>query len=515
LRALTFEASGPAGAAAASTNRGSDSMGSADGAGDRRFADGAISDPPLRAAEQGLDLRRARAPGKARSTPKLLAGLTIVALALANGLIAAGAYRFAADGLERQWGETVRDAVVKSRLWLTAAARTLSATGSAVAEAGDVGARCQSLLARALAEGAEFRGIRVDLSDGRVCARAVDATNAELVADAAVRLRAATKFDLAPGVALSLAGLAPPAARLLAVKIDAAPADASNARMTALVDPRLLAQAIELDRGESGIVALMSRDDQVVAASDLTSLDVDWLPATAAPIGPVFASLATASRGGGHFVYATQAILGDDLYVLGRLSDPARIPFLALAVAPVLLVLVCLAWASARRSDLMREVDAIKAAVLGRKAAKGVSLAPEGEQISPALRELAAAYNEMARESAAREQSLQVSLAENEHLLRELNHRVKSSLQIIQSYVSLTRRLDRQSGRQTGAAAIARPSPKGGCATFAFANSRRRSSTVLRASSSIATWNSWWTPASRRRFPSTAQFRSGSPWSNA
>jgi two-component sensor histidine kinase len=70
------------------------------------------------------------------------------------------------------------------------------------------------------------------------------------------------------------------------------------------------------------------------------------------------------------------------------------------------------------------------------------------------LRDLAATFNEMARESAIREQSLKASLAENEFLLRELNHRVKTSLQIIQSYLSLTRRLERGTADQRGVVAM-------------------------------------------------------------
>jgi two-component sensor histidine kinase len=150
--------------------------------------------------------------------------------------------------------------------------------------------------------------------------------------------------------------------------------------------------------------------------------------------------------------------LGSDLYVLGQFSDSeheaARTRFLALALALALLVGLSLAFAGAARSELVRGIEAIKEAMPARNAERSFRLAPEGEGVPSELRELAAAYNEMAREAASRERSLQASLAENQFLLRELNHRVKSSLQIIQSYVSLTRRLDRESGHQTSSAAI-------------------------------------------------------------
>src|SRR5260370_16207307 len=92
--------------------------------------------------------------------------------------------------------------------------------------------------------------------------------------------------------------------------------------------------------------------------------------------------------------------------------------------------------------------------MLARKAENGPLLAPEDDETPPELRDLAAAYNEMARESTVRERSLKSSLAENEFLMRELNHRVKTSLQIIQSYLSLTRRLDRSTGDRSGVEAM-------------------------------------------------------------
>ena len=79
--------------------------------------------------------------------------------------------------------------------------------------------------------------------------------------------------------------------------------------------------------------------------------------------------------------------------------------------------------------------------------------APESDEMPAELRELAASFNELARESEAREQTLKTSLAENEFLVRELHHRVKTSLQIIQSYLSLTRRFDGPAGGNSNSVA--------------------------------------------------------------
>ena len=117
--------------------------------------------------------------------------------------------------------------------------------------------------------------------------------------------------------------------------------------------------------------------------------------------------------------------------------------FFVLALAPlIMLAALYLLYSRAIQSELLRWFDGIKAAMLARKSGTGAMLAPEDDDMPDELRDLAATFNEMVRESALREQSLSSSLAENEFLLRELHHRVRTSLQIIQSYLSLTRRLD-------------------------------------------------------------------------
>ena len=121
---------------------------------------------------------------------------------------------------------------------------------------------------------------------------------------------------------------------------------------------------------------------------------------------------------------------------------------LVLVLTPlIMLATLYFAYSRAIQSELLRWIDGIKAAMRARKAGGGAPLAPENDEMPSELRDLAASFNEMMRESEIREQSLKTSLAENEFLIRELHHRVKTSLQIIQSYLSLTRRLDRLVGR--------------------------------------------------------------------
>ena len=67
-------------------------------------------------------------------------------------------------------------------------------------------------------------------------------------------------------------------------------------------------------------------------------------------------------------------------------------------------------------------------------------LAPVDPTMPEDIRLVAEAFNTMVTEGNKREEALRDTLGTNQYLLRELNHRVKNSLQVIQSYLSISRR---------------------------------------------------------------------------
>ena len=73
-------------------------------------------------------------------------------------------------------------------------------------------------------------------------------------------------------------------------------------------------------------------------------------------------------------------------------------------------------------------------------ASNRVARAPESPEMPRELREVARSFNTMIERQDQRERSLEEALAHNQHLARELHHRVKNSLQIVQSYLGLTKR---------------------------------------------------------------------------
>ncbi len=328
------------------------------------------------------------------------------------------------------------------------------AAAAAATDARDDEGHCGAMLRDIVAVNDTYKAIRVDFGGERFCIGARDSDFSSFATKISEDLRSAPRVELAPGISFAAQASQAHNQNVLAIQVDA-PATAKERWVaTALVDPAVLVRVFELNPGKGDIVALMERGQKVVAQTGANPSDMNWLPATEQAVGPGYRVAAAASRTGATFNYATQPVMGLDFYILSRFDNSsrqaARLRSLVLALAPlIMLATLYVAYSRAIQSELLRWIDGIKAAMVTRKSGSRVQYAPEDDEMPTELRELAAAFNEMARESAIRERSLTSSLAENEFLLRELHHRVKTSLQIIQSYLSLTRRLDRATTDQS------------------------------------------------------------------
>ncbi len=380
--------------------------------------------------------------------------LAIVLFAAVMTLIAAHGCRTVLGDIDSRWRQSTGDLAGRSRRVLTATARGVIAAAQAAANANGDDGRCGAALRQAMSADEGVSAIRAAFDDGRVCADAKAPEFANLLPGVGSRLAARPRLELTPDISLSTGTVAAQGANLFAILVTTPDQKSSVA---ALIDANAIARAIDLKPAPGEIAALMTRGRQIVSAGGAAPSDISWLPTNAISVGSDYGIATASSLSGAAFTYATQPVLGSDLYILKRFPDSAKeaaqLRFLVLAVAPSLLAALCFVYARATQSELMRGIGAIRTAMLTMTADSAIGLAPNG-RIPAELRDFVASYNTMAREAGSRAKSLRMSLAENEFLLRELNHRVKSSLQIIQSYVSLTRRLDRDSGRQTSAAAI-------------------------------------------------------------
>jgi two-component sensor histidine kinase len=386
-----------------------------------------------------------------------LVAFIIVPVALITIVLASAAHQSLSSGIDTQWRQTSGEYVARTRVWLRGAARTLFASAASAASEAQDGGRCDAMLHDVVAANVGYEAISVNFADGRSCVGAGTLELETLAAEVSQLLRLKPRTEIAPGISLAAGVFGDQGQNILAIQADAPTAASQTWTVTALLDPALLAGVFEFNPDMLDIVALMEKGQRIVAASGANATDPSWLPAAEQP-GPGYEVAAAPSRKGAIFDYATQPVLGSDFYILSRFDGSQRrmawLRTIALVFTPlIMLATLYFAYSRAIHSELLRWIDGIAAAMRTRRAG-GAPLAPEDDEMPSELRDLAASFNEMRRESELREQSLKTSLAENEFLIRELHHRVKTSLQIIQSYLSLTRRLDGASAEHGSVAAM-------------------------------------------------------------
>jgi two-component sensor histidine kinase len=372
-----------------------------------------------------------------------LMALVIVPVAVFTVMLAAATDQSLSNDIERAWRQSTGDYVIRTQVWLKGGIRAINGAAAASARGGD----CSALLADIVTVDAGYQAIEIDFADGRVCAGARNPDLTAAVGEASRAARDQPHVTFEEGQATALGMFAAGGAHYVAVQTTSPASSIQKWSATALVDGSLLTQLFQPDPTPGDAVALMQRGQKTIVADGVGGADVSWLPGTEA-ISETYVSSQAPSRSGAVFNYATQSVLGSQYYILRRFDvsgrQTARLRFLVLSLVP-LATLAALygVYSWAIQSEVLRWIEGIKLAILERRRGKrSKAFAPMDVRMPSELRDFAATFNEMARESEIREDSLKRSLAENEFLLRELHHRVKNSLQIIQSYLSMTRRLD-------------------------------------------------------------------------
>lgn len=379
-----------------------------------------------------------------------LMALIVIPIAALSVILATTTYRSVIASVEAAQIETASNYAVRTRIWFRGVLRTLAGTASSLDSIGATDEVCGRIANRLVADVEGFEAVRFRFNDGVLChaagAGGPDAAAMDRLLDG--------QRGLAPDRVWAGQRLAD--ARYDATVIGErrflmvyARDEKSDKRWEAvlLISPELLRQAFQIGTLERGhMIALVKRGGDVLVVRGAEQPQPTWLPVEEV-LTPSINHWEAVARDGTQGTFAAQTVAEPDLYVLARFADQAllaaRTQFALLVLTPLAtLSLLFLTYARVIQSNIIRWITGIEAAARRRRTDPHADvLAPVDGAMPADIRSVAEALNEMVSTANRREQALKQSLDANHYLMRELHHRVKNSLQVIQSYLSLSRRM--------------------------------------------------------------------------
>lgn len=381
---------------------------------------------------------------------RLLALLIAIAVVVgcATAIAAYATYRTAIATIAAAQTRAVDEFAVRTRVWYRGATRALLAFGTVASDARLDSAACENAGREAMARTIGFRAFLLRNADGRLCTGSLDPElSQEMLVGVARQLAMLPSIATWNGADLgqirydqvTLSGRSYLA--ILAADTQASGGQLQEALL--LTTPDLLENAFDLgDEGSDMNVALIGRSGGVIASRGDGS-DLSWLPQQDRP--PAGHERWTApSRAGPERSYAARMVAEPALYIVASFDEgPAQaawLQFVLLLLAPLLtLALLCLAYLGAIDKYCLRWLRSIEATARAR-ASSGRARAAIANDMPSDIRSVAEAFNAMVDEQEVRQRRLQTALDDNRFLVRELHHRVKNSLQVVQSYIGLSKR---------------------------------------------------------------------------
>lgn len=379
--------------------------------------------------------------------------MVLAPIAVVSIVLAANTYRTVNRALEMSQLEIASNYAVRTRVWFRGSLRMMIATAATMKIEGVSEATCSAQLGKAASAASGVQAAVFTFSDGVTC---VHSALPEVDASAllAERERQSARSRITVWAGTELGETRYDAARIngelqlvvyTRISLDAG----KPAELMMLMNPNLLDLAFDIGVIEEGhIIALVRRGGDVLIARGIDETDRRWLPPDHT-ITPQMSRITDRDQTGATYTYANQLVIEPDLYILARFNnqaaDSAFTQFLVMALMPlVILFLMFLTFYWAINRDLVRWITAIESAARERLAGtfKRAEVAPE---MPAELGRVAQAYNSLIDDVEARETDLKHLLSRNSELMRELNHRVKNSLQVIQSYLAISRRQSRKS----------------------------------------------------------------------
>lgn len=374
--------------------------------------------------------------------------LVILPIAVIAAVTATLTYRSVLASIEATQVQTVGNFAVRTRIWYRETLRSLL-TAIAAVRASEGAAACDAIANRIVGDTTGFEFVSIRVGERPACqggpgVEITPGTLGTILASFRQRQRIANWIgtDLADSrYGQILIGQK----RFLGVHARQAATGGGEAiEALLLVDSAVLDRSFDLGTVAPGVtIGLIQIPDQVIIARGVPEDDPSWLPREEI-IGTGTTRWEGVSRNGGRAAFAAQAVALPDLYILARFDQAAEraafLQFVALLLTPlVTLAVLFAAYSLAIDSNIIRWIRGIEAAAVA-----SISHAPRPAPVDPAMpddiRRVSEAFNRLTAEQADRLEKLNATVGANRYLVRELHHRVKNSLQVVQSYLGLARR---------------------------------------------------------------------------
>lgn len=391
--------------------------------------------------------------------------LLVVPIAAVAAVTALVTYRLVLSSVEASQRQAVGSFVIRTNILYREMVRGLMVAGQAVAAGASTAADCQAVVRRLADRDLAIRGVFIRIADRITCvaARGPELSDEMVTAiDGQFRTRPATPSQTGADVAETRYGtVATEGRRYLVVQASGA-ADDRGQRVEGLflVDAAVLDGVFDMSAAFPGTtVALVQQPDQVVIARGEPAAGDDWLPRHVL-LGGDFHRWRDVSRAGAAATYASRRVAEPDLYLLARFDNAAEqaafLQFLMLLLTPLVTLLVLFAaYSLAIDRHVLRWIRGIQQAAAARSSSQP-QLAPVDASMPGDIRAVSEAFNTLVTDQAEKLASLNAALDTNMRLVRELHHRVKNSLQVVQSYLSLARRENGETHRAVLAAVEAK-----------------------------------------------------------
>ena len=375
--------------------------------------------------------------------------LVILPIAVITAVTATATYRSVLSSIEVSQLQTVGNFAVRTRVWFRESLRVLLAATASVAATEATPEQCRAIARRIVGDNIGISAVALRAGERPGCTAGQtteldDAVIGGIVADYRTRSRSGTWIG--SDLAETSYGVAQVGQRRFMVIY----ARRATGPQTQVLESLLLVDAVIMDRAfELGVinpgvtVGIVRGSSDVVVARGAEEADLSWLPMAGRSTGELQRWEAV-SRAGQAVTYGMQRVAEPDLYVLARFDQQAEraafLQFIALLLTPLVTLMVLFAvYSLAIDANIVRWIRGIEAAAVARNS-REAQLAPVDPAMPHDIRRVSEAFNTLVAEQADRVERLNQTIGANRHLVRELHHRVKNSLQVIQSYLSLARR---------------------------------------------------------------------------